>query len=82
MARYYLQLKMFKKAKLTALNGLKLAEKSHCHAWIGNLLIITALIDFQMNNKTKCLNELKKALEIACALDIPEVTNFLKKVHL
>lgn len=82
MAKYYIQLKMLKKAKLNALSGLKLAEEAQCQAWIGNLLIIIASIDFQMNNKTKCCNELKRAIEIACAIDIPEVKMFLKTVNL
>lgn len=80
LTRCYLKVKMLKKARFYANHGLKLAEKAHCQAWICNLLILTASIDFQLVKNTKCHKELKRAIEIAHVLEVPGVKTFLETV--
>lgn len=84
MAKCYLILgsDYFIDARKEAANCLQLANEINSHTWIANTLILSASIEFQLDNKPKCNRMLNMAVEIANTLQVPGVSFFLKEVNL
>lgn len=84
MAKCYLLLgsDYFIDARKEAANCLQLANEINSHTWIANTLILSASIEFQLDNKPKCNSMLNMAIEIAYTLQVPGVLSFLNNVNL
>lgn len=71
----------FKKARIKATDGLKLAVEISNYTWAISSLILLGSIEFQLNQKVHCSTSFNKAIFIAQKLQEPGVITFLKKVN-
>lgn len=68
------------KARNISAECFQYAHEINSHTWIINILIISGIIEYRLDNTSKCCKMINKAIEISHKLKVPGVIMFLQKV--